>query len=127
MAEFVLNRNHVLAANGHRISFTKGKPTWVPPMLHRQAAAIGAERVDGVEVDPLEAEKKNDESAPLTAEERIVELVTAIEMICEKNDSGDFGGDNRPTLEALHKVVGFTTSKKELDKAWKEYKAKAAE
>lgn len=126
MPEFILNRNYTLAECGYRIKFEKGQPTWVPPMLARQAAAIGAERIDGEEVDPLAPEAPPEE-VPLTADERIAELVTAIGMICEKNDPDDFGGDNRPTLAALHKVIGFTTSKKELGVAWTEYKAKPAE
>lgn len=125
MSEFVLNRNHTLAANGYRITFVKGQPTWVPPMLAKQAAAIGAERVDGVDVDPL-APEEAPEAVPLTADERITELVAAVEMLCEKNDSTDFSGDGRPSLPALHKVVSFTTTKKELDVAWKAYKAKLA-
>jgi hypothetical protein len=125
MAEFVLNRNHTLAALGHRITFVKGQPTWVPPALAKLAAAIGAECADGP-VDPLDPEKAP-EAVPLTAEERIVELTAAIKAICEKNDSSDFSGDGRPSLAALHKVVPFTTSKKELGVAWQAYKDKQAE
>ena len=126
MPEFVLNRNHTLAALGHRIKFEKGQPTWVPPALVQQAAGIGAERVDGVDVDPLDPEAEP-EAVPLTAEERIEKLVAAVEAVCAKNDSDDFSGDGRPSLEALHKLVDFTTSKKELGTAWKVYKAKQAE
>ena len=122
MPEFVLNRNYTLQGGGHCINFLKGQPISVPNNLVKEAAAIGAERVDGVDVDPLDPEA----SAPiaLTAEQRLNELVAAIEMICEKNDSSDFGGDNRPTLDALHKVISFTTTKRELTSAWNEYKAK---
>ncbi len=122
MPEFVLNRNYTLQGGGHCINFLKGQPTWVPPALMKEAAAIGAERVDGVDVDPLGDEAQ--QPVALTAEQRLNELVAAIDMICEKNDSSDFGGDNRPTLDSLHKVISFTTTKKELTSAWNEYKAK---
>lgn len=124
MPEFVLNRNHTLTGSGHRINFIKGQPTWVPPALVKAAAAIGAECVDGP-VDPLADEAPAPPPA-LTADERITELVTAIEMICERNDSNDFSGDGRPTLVALHKLVPFTTSKKELTTAWQGYRDKQA-
>lgn len=121
MPNFVLNRTHVLAALGHRIRFEKGQPTWVPPALVTMAASIGAECADGP-VDPLGDEEA---AAPLalTADERQKELIAAISIICERNSTGDFGGDGRPTLDALHKIVDFATSKKELGVAWTTYKA----
>lgn len=124
MPEFVLNRNYVLQHGAHCLNFTKGQPTWVPPALVKEAAKIGAEPVDGSSVDILDNEKP--EAIVLSAEERIAEMVTAIQMICEKNDTGDFGGDNRPTVAAVENIVPFKTSKKEIGVAWNEYKAKQA-
>lgn len=124
MSEFVLNRNYTLQGHGHCINFVKGQPTSVPKCLHKAAAGIGAECADGA-VDPLEDEVPVKLEA--TADERLEQLTTAIALICERNDSDDFGGDNRPTLTALHKIVDFTTSKRELGVAWVAYKAKMAE
>ena len=122
MPNFVLNRNHVLATlQGHRINFVKGQPTWVPPALVKLAASIGAECVEGV-VDPLDDEAPAPPPA-LSMAERQAALVKAIHQICTRNDTGDFGGDSRPTLVALHKVVDFVTSKKEVGVAWTTYKA----
>ena len=128
MAEFVLSRNHVLSGFGQRIVFNKGEPTYVPPMLHKEAAAIGAERVDGDKVDPLPDAEKPKEI--LTAAERIDALVAAIELIVERNRPEDFGGDNRPNLASLNKIVELhdpELTKRERDDAWKAYKAKVAE
>lgn len=126
--EFILNRNYVLTSQGHRVEFKKGEPVWVPPMLAKEAAAIGAERLDGDAVDPLPDEKQV--PAPLSVQERLDELVAAIEVIVERNDPQDFGGDNRPSLAAINKIVELTDpvlSKRERDDAWKQYKAKKAE
>ncbi len=125
MAEFVLNRSYVLFGKGHAINFTKGQPTWVPPSLHKEATAIGAERLDGEKVDVLDPEAPPPKEE-LSAEERIAELKPAFDMICERNVSSDFGGDNRPTVAALNKILSFETTKKERDTAWVEYKAEKA-
>ena len=125
MPEFVLNRNHTLQHGAHCINFVKGQPTWVPPALIKVAASIGAEAVDGTAIDPLADESP--EVYVHSAEERIEELVKAISKVCAKNDSKDFGGDNRPTVTALDAILPFTTSKKEVAKAWDVYKAKQAE
>lgn len=128
MPDFVLNRNHILAGFGHRIEFRKGEPTHVPPILVKEAAAIGAERVDGESVDPLPDEKV--QPAILTAAQRIDELVSAIDMIVERNSSDDFGGDNRPSLDAINNITRLTNpalTKRERDEAWKAYKAKKDE
>jgi hypothetical protein len=126
MANMVLNRNYTLAGKGFMINFIKGQPTWVPPEMVKAAAGIGAEDLDGDKVDPLEDEAPAP-PAELTAEERVAELKTAFELICERNNSNDFGGDNRPSLNALHKVVSFETTKKERDKAWVEWTAEKAQ
>ena len=127
MAEFVLSRNYVLTGFGQRIEFKKGEPTYVPPLLHKEAAAIGAERVDGVGVDPLPDEPV--QPVPLSASERIDSLIAAIELIVERNRHEDFGGDNRPNLAALNKLVELNDpplTKRERDDAWKAYRVKVA-
>ncbi len=117
--EFVLNRKHTLTGHGHVINFEKGQPTWVPPSLVKAAAAIGAEPVDGDKVDPLENEQTVNKEPE--GQERLDAIFTAIDLIREKNDSKDFGGDNRPLVGALSKVLGFDITKKERDAAWPKY------
>ena len=125
MAEFVLNRNHMLHGMGHGIKFVKGQPTWVPECLHREAIGIGAEPTEGkIEInDPEEAEE-----IQLSQSDKDDLFFRAFETLIARNEREDFGGDGKPSVEALKKILNFGFTKKERDVAILKFRAmKAAE
>ncbi len=124
MAEFVLNRNHALDHLGHRICFTKGVPQYVPPECHKAAIAIGAECLDG-KVDVLGPEETP--KAPLTEDEKREAYFAAFDLLAERNEREDFGGDGKPAMPALQKLLDFSFTKKERDVAVLAYRAAKAE
>lgn len=130
MPNFVLNRNAVLDGRGHKIRFEKGQPTWVPPELVREAIGIGGECVDEIE-DPFKDE--GGEGKPqltLTEADKQKLFFEAFDDLIAANISTDFGGDGKPSMEALKKKLNFAFTKKERDNAilaYREMKAKQAE
>lgn len=112
MPEFVLNRNYNLVGKGHNIKFLKGVPTYVPPELAREAVGVGADAI-GEKVDVLGPEDIPKEQ--LTVADREALLFAAFETLAARNDREDFGGDGKPTLPALKKLVNFSLDKKERD------------
>ncbi len=126
MPEFVLNRTYVLPGNGHMIRFEKGQPTYVPPSMVKAAVAIGAECVQGPQ-DVLGPEETP--VVQLSAEEKEVLMFKAFGKLVERNERDDFGGDGKPTLDALRKIVDFPITKKEVVvwyQAYRESQAAAA-
>jgi hypothetical protein len=124
MAEFVLNRNYDLSGPGHRICFKKGVPTFVPPDMVKAAVAIGADCLDG-KVDVLDPEVV--EKQPMTAAEKEQAYFAAFDLLIERNDRDDFGGDGKPSVAALQKLLDFSFTKKERDAAVTAYRALKAE
>ena len=124
MAEFILNRNYMLQGMGHGIKFVKGQPTWVPECLHREAIGIGAECIDGkVEiVDPDEMPE-----VELTPVDKEALFYKAFDKLTARNDRHDFGGDGKPTVEALKEFVTFSFGKKEMITIFQKYRAEKAE
>ncbi len=119
MSEFVLHRNYTHRSTlGHIITFVKGEPVWVPPALHKEVTAFGAEKVDGDQVDLLGEEKK--EITPLTPDERREQLLAAFELIKERNNRSDFTGQGLPSIAALRRIVDFDLDKKEVELLWRE-------
>lgn len=125
MPNYVLNRNYTLLSVNGCVSFIKGEPTWVVPALEKEVIAIGAERVDGQTPDFLDPEKQA--AAPLGPVERRDEILTAFQIIAERNDSKDFTGAGSPTVKAVEKIIGFDTDRSEIEGAWAEYKVLKAE
>lgn len=125
MPEFVLNRNYNLVGKGHNIKFLKGVPTYVPPDLAREAVGIGADAV-GEKVDVLGPEEVPEEH--LTAADKEALIFAAFETLIARNEREDFGGDGKPTLPAIKKLVSFSLDKKERDAAIQKFRdLKAAE
>ena len=125
MAEFILNRTFTLRTTNGVLSFVKGEPTRVPPLMERDVVAIGGIRADGQDVDMEEAPTP---AKPIvTGIERQDDLFAAFGLICEKNDSKEFTGQGVPTVKAVEKIVSFDVDRAELVEAWHEYKAKIAE
>lgn len=123
MPKMTLNRTYVLRTIHGVVSFQKGEPVWVPPAMEVEAAQIGAERADGVEVDLIpEAPKvKLTPSEP----ERADQIVAAFKRIVDNNDSKDFTAAGVPTAKAVERLVGFSVERSEINVLWAAEKAKA--
>lgn len=125
MTEFVLNRTYNLIGKGHNIKFTKGVPTYVPPELRREAVGIGAEAI-GEKIDVLGPEDVPE--VQLTHDDRLKLFFSAFETLIARNDREDFGGDGKPSVPALKKILSFSFDRKERDAAIQLFReAKAAE
>lgn len=122
MSDFVLGRNYThRSLFGHIINFVKNEPVYVPPVCHKEVAAIGAMPVDGDEVNIL-----GDEIAPveeLPTDERNALLVAAFKTLEERNGRGDFTGQGAPSVAALKKIVPFEVDRKEVEPLWTAYRA----
>lgn len=125
MPEYVLQRNHTHRSTLGVISFTKGEPAWVPPIMEKEIIAIGGERVDGDKPDVLDPEKV--EEVPLSFQDRRTAIFAAFELISERNESKDFTGAGVPTVKSVEKITEFDVDRNELVEFWGEYRAEKAE
>lgn len=124
--EFVLNRSHVLRSlTGHSVSFEKGIPVFVPPLLVKEAVGIGAERVDAKQGEGFEeaAAPKQDPQG----DERVEIIFKCFKTLMEKNAREDFTASGAPHIKAIRAEVGFTVDNKERDKMWEEFRQKEGE
>ena len=122
MPNYILNRTHTHRSINGVVSFEKGKPSWVVPMLEREVVAIGAEIVEGSAPELLEPEKKLEPSP--VGDERREQIATAIELIVDRNESNDFTGSGRPSVKAVERILGFDVDQSEVNSAWNDFKAK---
>lgn len=125
MPEYTLHRDYLLRTTNGVVSFEKDKPTWVVPAMERDAAQIGAQRVDGKGVDLLEAVV-----APVVApagDDRAGQFYAAFELLIERNDSKDFTGQGSPTIKALEKILGFDVERSEAGEYWSAFRVAKAE
>lgn len=125
MPEFILNRTHTLRTTNGVLSFIKGEPTHVPPLMEKDVVAIGGIRADGTDVDMQEAQTPV--KPIVTGVEREDDLFAAFGLIMEKNDAKDFTGQGVPTVKAVEKIVSFDVDRMEVVEAWGVYKVKLAE
>lgn len=123
--EFVLNRNYALrSTTGHMLNFEKGVPTTVPPILYKEAIAIGAEPVDG-KVDVLGPEEKPE--VPLTPHERAEKMIAAFKRMEERNERGDFNAQGLPNTKVLEKLTGLNEiSSQERNEVWQAFREERA-
>ena len=120
MPEYVLNKNFVLRSKlGLSVEFIKGKPTYVPPSIEREAAAVGAEPVEGDKPD-LTGEPPPVPVVNETDAERKERLKRVIVALIEENNSANFTGQGRPNARALQTAMGYEVTKQERDVAWEE-------
>lgn len=109
----VLNRNYTLHTQfGHTIQFKKGEPTHVPPICRSAALAVGALPPDGS--DPNILGDDDIKKAPVDPAERNKLIMTAIELLVEKNERTDFAASGSPHPKAVSREVGFNVDSKEL-------------
>lgn len=122
MPEYVLNRDFVLRTTmAHTIAFKKGEPTWVPPIIEKEAIAIGAERADNGKTDILVPEVNG--KSQMTFEELREALFAAFDLLVEKNDSDDFTAQGVPKVAVVEKMIETDIDRKDLVEAWTEYRA----
>lgn len=124
MPNYVLNRNYVLSTVDGVVSFKKGEPTWVVPVLEKAAVMIGADRVDGDTPSLMEPEKPVVEQ--LSYDERKQQIRMAIETIAARNDAKEFTGQGVPTVKAIERIVNFDIERTEATEMWHEYKLELA-
>lgn len=126
MAEYVLNRTYTHRSTlGHIVNFVKGQPVWVPPALHREVTAMGAEPVDGEKLDLIDPDVPALPMAP-GGDERKAQILAVYAQLQARNQRGDFTGQGRPNLAILKELLGFEVITRERDDVWEEYlKAKA--
>lgn len=117
--KFTLHRDRVLASVlGLSVEFKKGVPTHVPPELHNEALAIGAEPEDEL-VEEKPATKTNEPADPNKRKE---EIFAAFDMLALRNERTDFTAGGAPRDQALESVLGWKLSAKERDILWAEFK-----
>jgi hypothetical protein len=121
MPKMILNRNHIIRAEGRDVQFEKGIPVEVHPSLVKHAVAAGAEMVDGSKPDVLPAERAD--IATPAGEERKKAIMANLEKLALRNQRGDFNGSGVPDLRRLNPMLGFDITREERDDCWKEYLA----
>ncbi|MBS0453963.1 MAG: hypothetical protein JSS14_21895 [Proteobacteria bacterium] len=115
--KFVMNRDRIVnSVLGHAIEFKKGQPTHVPPALYEEVMSAGAV--------PEEELAEDEKPQPkLSAEDRKVLIVTAIEEIVLKNDPKEFTAAGMPHTKVISAKVGFDVAADERDAAWAAFQA----
>lgn len=124
---FILQRNHTLVSTmGHSVTFLKGKPTFVPPVLHSDALSIGAMPQDGEAPDVLGEEEKV--QVPMDPATRSKAILGAIKVVIARNERADFTAAGAPTAKAVERETGFDVDRREINDQLQVYHdAKAAE
>lgn len=122
MPQMTLNRNYTLRTRlGHCITFKRGKPTHVPPMVVKQAIEIGAQPLDQSILDEIEKAdepmRRDEAQNPELREKRIREELTAMRA---RNLREYFTASGTPSLKHLSMLVGFEVDKHERDRIWHE-------
>lgn len=103
MPEYVLNRDYDLVSKGYVVNFKKGVPASVAPLIEREAAAIGAERVDGDTVSPLAPAIP--EPQDMDAEQVREAILAAFDLLVEENTPADFTANGTPSVAAVRRVA----------------------
>lgn len=121
MPQYTLNRDFVLRNTKGVISFVKNEPTNVPQYMVMDAVQIGAEAV-GAETPSLVPVDEKREVSP-EGEDRQEQILTAVALLVEKNDSNDFTSMGSPSVKAVEGVLGFDVDRGEVIEAWKLFNA----
>lgn len=117
MPKYRMNRNYTLRSRyGRSVYFEKGKETYIPDFMVKEATAVGAENCDKTAV-PVAAKAKT-----WTFDERKNVVFEVFANLIEKNDAKDFTASGQPSLTAVKKLIEFDLERAELDDFWKAYK-----
>lgn len=121
--KFVLNRTATLSSKtGHSIEFKEGEPTYVPPVLHKEALGFGAQPIDG----EVEFEEPAGPVVVTDVEARNELISTVLESLREKNDPEDFTATGYPKVAAVKALTGFDVAAEEVKALWEAVAAAAA-
>jgi hypothetical protein len=122
--KFKLNRNYVLTTDsGLSFHFEKDKEVHIPPKFAQLAINIGAEPVEAKDKAEAERIQRETDAETAAATERDRKLVDAVNLIIERNDSGDFTAGGRPNMKTISRLVGFAVEKDELDRVFDKIRA----
>lgn len=118
--KFVMQRNFTMRTRlGHCITFERGVPTHVPPLLHREAIAAGAVPEDQSLLAELEAKDEVVRRDPvMNVEMREKTISGALKTMRERNLRGYFNAQGLPSLKQLEILCGFEVDKHERDRLW---------
>lgn len=118
--KFVMQRKFTLRTRlGHCVSFERGVPTHVPPLLHREAIAAGAVPEDQAILTQFEAQDEVVRRDPvMNPELRDKTIVNALKTMRERNLRGYFNAQGLPSLKQLEILCGFEVDKHERDRLW---------
>lgn len=117
MPKYRMNRNYTLRSRyGRSVYFEKGKETYIPDFMVKEATAVGAENCDKT-AEPVATKAK-----VWTFEERKNAVYEVFANLIEKNDAKDFTASGQPSLTAVKKLIEFDLERAELDDFWKAYK-----
>lgn len=124
--KFTMSRDRTVnSVLGHTIFFPKGVPTYVPPEMHREVLALGAdcEELDASEelAEPTPPEAPE---APSDPTERKKALFEAFDRMVLRNRRGDFTAGGQPHIKVLSKELGWPVGDKERDLEWVEFLTK---
>jgi len=122
MPEYVLNRDYQLrTTKGYTVAFKKGEPVFVPPLIEKDAIAIGAERADNGKTEILAPEPV---AKPEMGFAELREaMFAAFDLLVERNDSSDFTAQGTPKVGVVEKMVETNIDRRDLAEAWTEYRA----
>jgi hypothetical protein len=116
-----LHRDYVLSTSlGYSIRFVKDQPVDVPPLVIRDAVAIGAVEVESGS-PPNVIEDAPRSNAPADPREREEQIYAAIKTLVARNDTDDFTAANAPKAASLSREVGYNVDRKEIGPLWQRY------
>lgn len=122
--EFTMRRTRTVASvHGHAIEFIKDKPTYVPPVMHKEILEMGGEPVDALSEDPRDPVPINGIAEPTDPLKRGEEIQTAMELLVTKNAREDFTASGAPHVKALTTVLGWKPTNGERDVQWQRFQA----
>jgi hypothetical protein len=111
---------HVSSTTGQSAWFEAGVAREVPLPLVDQCIAAGAYPV-GEKKSAQKPASEKVEVDEVSDEDRIMEIVTAIEQLVEKGDTKAFSKNTgEPKVRSLEKVLGYDITPEQRDVAWAE-------
>lgn len=111
---------HVSSTAGQSVWFEVGVAREVPPPLVDECIAMGAYPVGEKKPAQKPAAEKVEVNT-VSDEDRIMEIVTAIEQLIETGDTKAFSKNTgEPKVRSLEKVLGYDITPEQRDVAWAE-------
>jgi len=108
----------MIHGHGHHIRFEKNEPVSIPAVLVGEAKRWGAELVEGEKMPDVQPEKGVEATDGI---QRKADIMGAIEQLVATNSSDDFGGNGRPHVKSVERVLGYNIEAAERDTIWVQY------